>query len=164
MGLMLASQASSGLIPRLTSLLCTSARLTVLLMAALNSWGVSLSAPGSRLSTARSAEASSTILFTFRGLTALRNQLVHQRGAWFYMPPDKLLCPLDAPLKGRDAQFVVFNSQHDLIADMYTQGLAEGCGNDDAAIFVDPGSGFVLHSHRLHSVTPTYSMTLFYHN
>ena len=77
MGLRVASHASSGLSPRATSLLCTSARLTVLLVALLSSWGVSLSAPGSRLSTARSAEASNTILFIPGCLMSFGNQLVN---------------------------------------------------------------------------------------
>jgi hypothetical protein len=100
------------------------------------------------------------MVFTFHGLPAFGNQLVHQRGAWFYMLPDKTLGSLDAPLKGRDAQFVVFNPQHDLITDLYTQRPAKGGGDNDAAIFVDPGSGFVLHSHMFKSVTLIKHMTL----
>src|SRR5216683_7957920 len=48
-GLSAASHASPGRRPRPTSLPCTSARLTVLMAAALKSSGVNVSAPGSRL-------------------------------------------------------------------------------------------------------------------
>jgi hypothetical protein len=52
--------------------------LTVLLVAVLNIWGASLSAPGSRFGTASSAEASSTILFNPSRLAPFGNQLVDQ--------------------------------------------------------------------------------------
>ena len=55
--------------------------------------------------------------------------------------------------KGRDAQFVVFNPYHDFIANIDPQRLAKGGGNDDAAILIDPGSGFVMNGHMCQSVT-----------
>ncbi len=76
MGLSVASHASPGASPMLTSLPCTSARLTVLLVAVLNISEVSLSAPGSRFSTASRAEASRTILFIPSRLAPFGNQLV----------------------------------------------------------------------------------------
>src|SRR6266481_162436 len=108
-GLRVASHASCGLRPRFTSLLCTSAKLTVLLVATLSSCGVSLSAPGSRLSTARSTEASRTILFISGGLAPFCNQLIDQRRAWLHMPTDKALRSLDAPFQRGDPQLVIFD-------------------------------------------------------
>src|ERR1700675_1772585 len=85
-GLSVASHASPGVSPRLTSLPCTSARLTVLLVAVLNISGVSLSAPGSRFSTASRAEASRTILFIPSRLAPFVNQLVDE-GCTSATPP-----------------------------------------------------------------------------
>src|SRR5437899_5835242 len=78
MGLSVAAHASRGASPMLTSFPCTSARLTVLLVAVLNISGVSLSAPGSRFSTASTAEASRTILFIPSRLAPFGNQLVDE--------------------------------------------------------------------------------------
>src|SRR5260370_6294982 len=152
-GLSVASQASSGLRPRLTSLLCTSARLTVLLAAVLNNWGVSLSAPGSRLSTARSAEASSTILFIARGLAPFGDQLVSQRYAWFHMFSDKALGPLQTAFQRRDAQFIILDSQHDFVADVDTERLAKRSWDDHTAVFIDTHAGFYFHCHIVHNMT-----------
>src|SRR5215472_18056210 len=105
-GLRVASQASRGLIPLSTSLLCTSARLTVLLTPLLSNSGVNFSAPDSRFSTVSSAEASRTILFTLGCLAALRNQFVDQRGARFHVLANKPLRSLEPALPGGDPQFI----------------------------------------------------------
>src|SRR5260370_3459725 len=155
-GLSAASHASPGLMPRLTSLLCTSARLTVLLAAVLNRRGVSLSAPGSRFSTARSAEASSTILFIAGRLAPFGDQLVSQRYASFHVPSDKSLGPLDTPLQRCDAQLIIFDSQHDFIADVDTERLAKGSWDHHTPIFIDTHAGFCFHCHIFHNVTLFY--------
>src|SRR5882757_9349970 len=77
-GLIVFAHASSAVAPRLTSLVCTSARLTVLLAALLNSFRVNFSAPGSLLSTASTAEESSTTLLMLGGLAAFSNQFVDE--------------------------------------------------------------------------------------
>src|SRR5882672_8864722 len=78
MGLIVFAHASSGVAPLLTSLVCTSARLTVLLAALLSRFRVSLSAPRSLLITASTAEESSTTLLMLGGLAAFGNQFVHE--------------------------------------------------------------------------------------
>src|SRR5882724_8935546 len=118
MGLSVASHASPGASPRLTSLPCTSARLTVLLVAVLNISGVSLSAPGSRFSTASRAEASRTILFIPSRLAPFVNQLVDEGCTSLHMFPDKALSALDTAFQRRDPQFVIVHSQDNFIADI----------------------------------------------
>ncbi|OLC93469.1 MAG: hypothetical protein AUH86_16735 [Acidobacteria bacterium 13_1_40CM_4_58_4] len=61
------------------------------------------------------------------------------------MPPDKPLGPLDPPFQGRDAQFVVFDPQHDFISNIDSQCFAKGNGNHDSPVFIDPRSGFLIH-------------------
>src|SRR5208337_809297 len=78
-----------------TSFPWTSARLTVLAAAALMICGVNLSAPGSLLIKARSADASSTTLFTFGCLAAFSNQLVSERDAGLDVFPDQSLSALN---------------------------------------------------------------------
>src|SRR5438105_15891654 len=85
---------------------------SVLVAAALNSSGVSLSAPGSRLRIASRAEASSTTLFISRGLVPFLDQFVDQRRTRLHMLADKALSPLNIVLQGGDAQVGVFNPQH----------------------------------------------------
>src|SRR5215470_13451554 len=114
-GLRVASHASSGVRPRFTSLLCTSARLTVLLVATFSSCGVSFSAPDSRLSTARSAEASRTILFIPGRLAPFGDQLIYQRRTWFHVLADKFLRSLKAAFQRGDPQLVILDPQHDFI-------------------------------------------------
>src|SRR6516225_4349404 len=155
MGLNVASHASSGLRPRSTNLPCTSAKLTVLIAAALNSSGVSLSAPGSRLRIASRAEASSTTLFISRGLVPFLDQFVDKRRTWLHMLADKTLSPLNIALQGGDAQFVVFNLQNYLVSNTDAQLLANGSRNDHAPILIDPHAGLRLHSIHL-------LVTLFY--
>src|SRR5208282_2955750 len=104
MGLRVSSHASWGLPPSLTSLVWTSARLTVLQVASLNSSGVSVSEPGSLLSNASTAEASSTTLLMFGCLAAFGNEFAGQRPAGPYVPLDALLRALDTPFEGRDPQ------------------------------------------------------------
>jgi len=74
-----------GIAPSLRSFVCTSAKLTVLLVASFRSSGVSLSAPGSLLRTASKADASSTTLFTASSLTTASNQFIDQRPARFHV-------------------------------------------------------------------------------
>src|ERR1039458_5602782 len=111
----------------------------------LNNWGVSLSAPGSRLSMAKSADASSTILLTLGRLAPFSDQLIDERDSGLdvlsYMP----LRPLDAAFHGRDPQFVLFNAQDNLVTWIDAERFAKGSGDDYAAIFVDPQSGFCIH-------------------
>src|SRR5436305_3423248 len=74
-----ASQAASAFTPRLTSLLCTSARFTALITESLSSSGGNRSAPGSWCRMARSTEASTTILLITSGLASLGDQFIDQR-------------------------------------------------------------------------------------
>src|SRR5438034_2231877 len=102
-GVRMSSQVSSGLLPSLTSLLCTSARLTVLIIELLNSSTVSFSAPGSLFSTASKAEASSTaMLLTLACLAAFGDQFVHQRPARLYISPDALPGPFEPAFQSCD--------------------------------------------------------------
>jgi hypothetical protein len=91
------------------------------------------------------AEASSTILFTFGGLAAFREQLVHQRCAGLYELPGAALSPLNAALLSRDAQFVVFDAQHNLISNPDAERFPKGRRDHDAAILVHSRSGFFCH-------------------
>jgi hypothetical protein len=77
------------------------------------------------------------------GLAAFRQQLIHQRCTALYVLPGTALRPLDTALLGRDAQFVVFDPQHDLISNLDTQSLAKGRGDYDTAILIHTGSGFI---------------------
>src|SRR6266403_584013 len=160
MGLSVFSHASSGLTPSLTSLVCTSARLTVLLVAMLNSSGGSLSAPGSWLSNASNTEESSTILLTLGGLAAFRNEFVNQRPAGFYISPDTLLGSLKTAFQGCNPQFVVFDPQNDFVPDIDAERLAKRRGNHDAAVLIHAHSGFGIHCHTLLTVTLLYYMSL----
>jgi hypothetical protein len=56
-----------------------------------------------------------------------------------------LLCAPDAALLGGDAKFVVFDAEHNLIANLDTEGFAKGRWDYDAAVFVDAGSNFFGH-------------------
>jgi hypothetical protein len=82
------------------------------------------------------------------GPAALREQLIDQRGAALYILPGAPLRPLDAPLLGRDAQFVVFDPQHDLISNLDAKSPSKGSGNHDSAILVHTRSGFFCHGRR----------------
>src|SRR5271166_4202006 len=147
MGLVASSHASSGVHPRLTNLVCTSAKLTVLATATASSSGVSLSYPGSRLMSARIADASSTTLFLFMSgcYATLGQQFVNQRRAGFHIMPGALLRPLDAALLSRDAQFVVLDPQHNLISYLNAKGFTEGCRDNNAAILIHACTGFDIH-------------------
>jgi len=92
--------------------------LTVLLVAVLNISGVSLSAPGSRFSTASTAEASRTILFIPSRLAPFGNQLVDEGRTSLHMLPDKALSALDAAFHRRDPQFVILHAQDNFIAEI----------------------------------------------
>jgi hypothetical protein len=59
-------------------------------------WGVNISAPGSLLSTAICADASSTTLLKFGGLAPFRNQIIHQGGAGLDIFPDQSLSALNS--------------------------------------------------------------------
>jgi hypothetical protein len=79
------------------------------------------------------------------GPAALREQLIDQRGAALYILPGSALRPLDAPLLGRDAQFVVFDPQHDLISNLDAKSPSKGSGNHNPAILVHSRSRFFCH-------------------
>src|SRR5579863_5654023 len=96
--------------------------------------------------TARRTEESTTTLFTLGCLTAFGDQLVHERDPWLHVFPRMTLGALDAAFHGRDTEFVILHSQDDLIAGANSQGFAEGCGDDDASIFVDSQAGFSIPS------------------
>jgi hypothetical protein len=91
------------------------------------------------------AEASSTILFILGCLAAFGKQFIDQRLARFYVLPSAPLCPLNAPLLGRDSQLIVLDTQYDFISNLNAKRLAECRGNDDATILVYPQSGFIFH-------------------
>src|SRR5450631_585318 len=111
----------------------------------LNNCGVSLSAPGSRFSIAKSADASSTILLTLGRLAPFSDQLIDERDSGLdvlsYMP----LCPLDATFHGGDPQFVLFQAQDNLVTWFDAERFAEGSWYYDAAVFVDPQPRFCVH-------------------
>jgi len=88
------------------------------------------------------ADASSTTLFTLRGLASLREQFINQRRTPLYILPRTALRPLDSSLLGRDAQFVIFDPQHDLIPNLDAEGLAKGRRNHDTSVLVYACSGF----------------------
>src|ERR1700676_1010782 len=130
-GLVASSHACAEVQPRLTSLACTSARFTVLAAAPARRAAVSSSAPVSFPITARMADASSTMLFIFRGLAALGEQFIHQRCARLYVLPGAALGPLDTALLRSDAQFVALEAKHDLISNFDAEGFAKGGGDYD---------------------------------
>ena len=84
-------------------------------------------------------------LFAPGGFTALGEQFMDQRGARLQVLAGALLRALDAPLLGGDAEFVVFNAEHDFVADLDAEGFAKGRGDYDAAVFVNAGSKFFRH-------------------
>jgi hypothetical protein len=49
---------------------------------------------------------------------------------------------LDAALLRGDAQFILFDPQHYLVPNLDAQRFPKGCGDHNAAIFVDSGSRF----------------------
>jgi hypothetical protein len=79
------------------------------------------------------------------GLAAFREQLFHQRCTPLYVLPGTALRPLDAPLLGRDAQFVVLDPQNDFISNLDTQSLTKGRGDYNTAILVHTCPGFFCH-------------------
>jgi hypothetical protein len=83
-------------------------------------------------------------LFTPGGRAAFREQFIDQRRA-LYVLPRAALRPLDAALLGRNAQFVVFDPQHDLISNLDAKGLTKRRRDYDTAILVHSGSGFFRH-------------------
>jgi hypothetical protein len=127
--------------------------LTVLLVAVLNISGVSLSAPGSRFSTASRAEASSTILFIASRLAPFGNQLVDEGRTSLHMRPDKALSSLDAAFQRRDPQFVILHAQDNFVADIDSQRLAKRGWYDDTAVLIDTLPGFRIHCHSVLHMT-----------
>jgi hypothetical protein len=79
------------------------------------------------------------------GLAAFREQLIDQRGAGFYVLPGPPLRSPDAALLGCDAQFVVFDPQHDFISNFDAKGLPEGRGDHYTAVLVHARSSFFRH-------------------
>src|ERR1700686_2388910 len=142
MRLSASSHASSGLPPSLTSLVCTSARFTVLLVALLNSSGVRASEPGSLFNNASRTEASKTALLTLCRLAAFCDQFVSQRPAGFYVAPNAPLGLLEAPLQRRDPQFIFFDPQDDLVSGFDPECFAVGGGDYEAAILINARPGF----------------------
>src|SRR5882724_9980790 len=110
------SHAASPGIPAVTSLLCTSQRLTVLTIAPLSRAGVNFSEPRSCRRTASRADASRTTLLTTSGLAPLGDKLIDQGAFPFDVLADELLRPLDVAFQRRDTQLVVFDSQDYFIA------------------------------------------------
>jgi hypothetical protein len=107
---------------------------------------------------AMTADASNTILLTLRRPAAVCDQFVNQRRTWFHMLPHKALSALDTLFESQDAQFVIFDAQHDFIAKFDAEGLAKRRGNHDSAVFIDSGSRFLSQCHILTI------MTLLYHD
>src|SRR5450759_1643043 len=140
-----AAQASSRLKPRCTRFPLTSARLTVLVAAALMICGVNLSAPDSLLIKAMSADASSTTLLTFGRLAPFSNQFVNQGSTGLDIFPYHPLSALNPAFHGRNPQFVVFHAQNHFVSGLDAQHLPIGSGDDDSAVFIDPHSGFSIH-------------------
>jgi len=60
-----------------------------------------------------------------RGLAAFGEQLMHQRGSRLQILPGALLGSLNAALLGGDAQFVVFDAEHDLVSNFDAEGFAK---------------------------------------
>jgi hypothetical protein len=81
-------------------------------------------------------------LFALGGLAALREQLIHQRCAGFYILPGAAPGALNATLLGRDTQFIVLDAEHKLISGLDAKGFTKGGGNHDTAILIDAGSDF----------------------
>jgi hypothetical protein len=90
------------------------------------------------------------ILLILGSLTPLCQQLIHQGSAGLQVVPGAALSALDAPLLGRDPQFIVSDQQEDFIPDIDAQGPAEGSGDDDTTILAHTNSGFLCHG-TLHS-------------
>src|SRR6202030_2362063 len=132
--------------------------LTVLVAAMLMISGVNISAPGSLLSTAISADASSTTLLTFGGLAPFSNQFIHQGGTGLDIFPDQSLGALNSAFHGRNPQFVALHAQNHFVSGLDPKRFPIRSGNDDASVLVDARAGFNIHRH-----TPNY-MTLLYHN
>src|ERR1700733_8350033 len=109
------AQDSSGSPPSLTKMVCTSARLTALVVARLSNSGVSFPEPGSSLSRARMAEASSTTLFKQGCPASFRNQFVREHPSRFDKCAQARPGFGQAALQGRDANLVVLKAQFDLI-------------------------------------------------
>jgi hypothetical protein len=127
--------------------------LTVLLVALLSSWGVSLSTPASPFSTARSAEASNAILLIAGGPSPFGEQFVDQGAARFHMLADKTLRPLEAAFQSRDSQLVILDSQRNLIAGVNAKRLTKRSRDDHPAVFINTRPGLSLNCHILHNMT-----------
>jgi hypothetical protein len=59
--------------------------------------------------------------------------------------PGTALRPLDAALLGRDAQFVVLNSQHNFISNLDAKSLPKRRGDYNMTVLVHARSGFFGH-------------------
>jgi hypothetical protein len=79
------------------------------------------------------------------GLAAFGEQLVDQRGAAFYVLPGAALRSLDTALLSRDAQFIVFDPQHNFIPNLDAERPTKCRRDHDAAVLVHTGSGFFWH-------------------
>jgi hypothetical protein len=144
-GLLASAHASSNGHPWFTSFVWTSARLTVLATALTSRSAVSFSCPGSPLMMARIAEASSTTLFTLSRLAAFREQFLDERLIVLYISSGAPLSALYTVSLRADSQFIILDSQHNLISNVYAKRFAKRRRNNDAAIFIDSCLCFVLH-------------------
>ncbi len=69
------------------------------------------------------------------GFTALGAQLIGQHSSRRNISAHSLLRPLDPSFQSRYAQFLVFDPKINLIADFHAELMADGCRNDDPALF-----------------------------
>jgi hypothetical protein len=69
-------------------------------------------------------------------MAPLGEEVVYQRLAGIDVSPGSTLCAPDPLLLRRNPQFLVFDAQQDLIANVDAEGLAERSRDYDSAIFV----------------------------
>jgi len=85
------------------------------------------------------------ILLIPGSLAAFREQLVDQRSARLYVSPSPALRLLDAPLLGGDSQFMVLQSQQNLVSSFDPKSLPEGRGDHDSPILTHTRSSLFIH-------------------
>src|ERR1700751_1733039 len=104
------------------------------------------------------ADASSTILLTFRRLASFRDEFVCQGAAGFPVLSNAPSRALQAPIHRRDPEFVVFHSQNHFISGLDAKRFPIRGGYHYTAVFVDPHPGF-----DIHCGVPKTKMTLSYY-
>lgn len=89
------------------------------------------------MTAASMAEASKTTLLTSGFPAALRNQFVGQADAFGHVFASELSCTLDTVSQRRYTDLALFGPEDDFLTPFESDGLPDGGGDDDAAIFIE---------------------------